>query len=235
MAESGRVVDAFYDAADKTSDCLAEVADAVRPLLRGWLHLVMFPLVVVFGMILIVGAQSFPGRISVIIYTATSALLFGTSALYHRGKWSPKAHLWLKRMDHSNIYLCIAGTYTPFAVLALEGTAQTAILVGVWAGALLGVIFRMGWPDAPRWLYTPLYVLLGWAAIFVLPELSKGAGGTALALTILGGVIYTVGGIIYGLKRPNTWPQVWAFHEYFHAATVLAWLSQYAAVSVVVF
>jgi hemolysin III len=205
-----------------------------KPRLRGWLHLGAFPAALTAGLILIATAPTGPGRASTAIYIATSAALFGISALYHRTTLSTRATTWLKRLDHANIYLIIAGTYTPIAVLALDGTARTALLAVVWTGAAAGVAFRTLWVGAPRWLYTPLYIILGWAAVFVIPELIAGAGTAATVLIFTGGVLYTVGGVIYALKRPNPSIQWFGFHEVFHAFTIAAYAAQFAAVAMVV-
>jgi hemolysin III len=193
----------------------------------------MFPISVVGGVVLVVNAQSFEGQVSVAIFSFTAALLFGTSALFHRGTWSPRVKGVLRRMDHSNIYLIIAGTYTPFAVLALPPSQGRTLLLIVWIGALTGVVFRVFWVGAPRWLYTTLYVVIGWVAIFFLPGLVAGAGVTAVVLIALGGVFYTIGAVVYGLKRPNPSPEWFGFHEVFHTLTIAAFTVHYVAVSIV--
>jgi hemolysin III len=205
-----------------------------KPRLRGWLHLGAFPAAITAGLILIATAPTLPGRLSTAVYIATSAALFGISALYHRTNLAPRATTWLKRLDHANIYLIIAGTYTPIAVLALDGTARNALLTVIWTGALAGVAFRTLWVTAPRWLYTPLYIILGWAAVFVMPQLVDGAGVAATVLIFTGGVLYTIGGVIYALKRPNPSVQWFGFHEVFHAFTIAAYIAQFAGVALVV-
>jgi len=207
--------------------------DIVKPKLRGWLHAVMFPIAVIGGFVLVANATTVEGQISVAIFSFTAALLFGTSALFHRGTWSPGVKGVLRRMDHSNIYLIIAGTYTPFAVLALPPSEGRVLLLIVWIGAFTGVVFRVFWVGAPRWLYTSLYVLIGWVAIFFLPGLVAGAGVTAVVLIALGGVFYTIGAVVYGLKRPDPFPEWFGFHEVFHTLTIAAFTVHYAAVSIV--
>jgi hemolysin III len=165
----------------------------------------------------------------------TSAVLFGVSALYHRGRWRPEVRAVLRRLDHANIYLLIAGSYTPVAVLALHGATQLVVLVSVWTAAAAGMAFRLIWINAPRWLYTPLYAVVGWVMVFVMPQLLHGAGAWPFSLIITGGVLYSLGGLVYGLKRPNPWPQVFGFHEVFHSLTLLAYAAQYAAISLIVF
>jgi hemolysin III len=140
----------------------------------------------------------------------------------------------LRRIDHANIFLIIAGTYTPFAVLLLEGGSRAALLWIVWTGALLGVAFRVIWPHAPRWLIVPTYIALGWVAVWFLPDFTRAGGVAVLVLLALGGVLYTLGGIVYATKRPDPYPTWFGFHEVFHTLVVLAYLAQYAAVVIVV-
>jgi hemolysin III len=206
----------------------------VRPALRGWLHAVTFPVALVAGLVLVVLASSQRARVAVAVYTFTAALLFGVSALYHRGSWSDTSRLTLRRIDHANIFLIIAGTYTPLCVLLVRGPARPAILIVVWLGALTGVLLSVAWPHAPRWLIVPVYVALGWVALFVLPQLLHHGGVALVVLTIGGGALYTAGGLVYGLRRPNLVPGTFGFHELFHAFTVLAFAAQYAAVAVAV-
>lgn len=204
-----------------------------RPRLRGWIHELAFPVVACAGLILIGVAPSAPERIAAIVYTVTSGMLFGVSALYHRGRWRAGTRVVLKRLDHANIYLLIAGTYTPVAVLALHGDARLTVLIVVWAGAAAGVAFRLLWIGAPRWLYTPLYVLLGWVMVLVMPQLLHGAGVAPFLLILTGGLLYSLGGLVYGLRRPDPWPRVFGFHEIFHTLTVAAYVAQYTAISLI--
>jgi hemolysin III len=141
----------------------------------------------------------------------------------------------LRSVDHANILILIAGTYTPVAVLALHGAARLAILIVVWTAAILGAVFRVAWASLPRWVYVPLYAGLGWAAAFVLPQLLYGAGAAALSLAVAGGVLYTLGALAYGMRRPDPWPRVFGFHEVFHACTVAAFACQYIAISLIVY
>lgn len=194
----------------------------------------MFPVSVVAGIVLVTTATTQEGRVTSAIFATTAALLFGTSALFHRGSWSPRVKGLLRRMDHSNIYLIIAGSYTPFAVLALPPDKGRTLLVIVWVGALAGVAFRVFWVGAPRWLYTTLYVVIGWVAIIYLPDLIDGAGVTAVVLIVVGGVLYSLGAVVYGMKRPNPWPEWFGFHEVFHSLTIAAFVAHYAAVWIVV-
>jgi hemolysin III len=212
-----------------------QTATAQVPRLRGVLHAGAFPVAIAAGGVLIALAPTATARFAAAVYAVTSALLFGVSAAYHRGHFSGRARDVLHRLDHANIYLIIAGTYTPFALLALRGDARTAVLAVIWAGAAAGVAFRVLWLSAPRWLYTLLYIVLGWTAVFVLPQLLRGAGAAALVLLLAGGVLYSLGGLVYGLRRPDPYPGWFGFHEVFHALTVAAYITQYVAVSLVVY
>lgn len=187
------------------------------------------------GFVLVIEASTLPGRLAAGVYMLTSAVLFGVSAVYHRGSWRPEVRAVLRRLDHANIYLLIAGTYTPVAVLALHGTTRFIVLVAVWSAAAAGMAFRLVWIDAPRWLYTPLYAAVGWVMVLVMPELLHGAGVWPFTLIITGGILYSLGGLVYGLRRPNPWPRVFGFHEVFHSLTVLAYAAQYTAISLIVF
>ncbi len=216
-------------------DRVEDVVAAVKPHLRGWLHAGSTPLVLAAGIVLVVLAPTAPARISASVFVVTAVLLFGTSAVYHRGTWSARTRVLLKRMDHSNIFLIIAGSYTPFAALLLPHDRARTLLVTVWAGAIAGVLFRVFWVGAPRWLYTPIYVALGWVAVFYLPAFYRSGGGALLTLIIIGGLLYTAGAVIYGLKRPNPSPRWFGFHEIFHACTVAAFVVHYIAVSIAVY
>jgi hemolysin III len=208
---------------------------AVKPRLRGWLHLAAFPAAVIGGLVLVLFAPSDRARLALTVYAVTSSLLFGISALYHRGRWSPRVHAVLARLDHANIFLIIAGTYTPFAVLVLPDGPGDVVLAVVWAGALLGVAFRVLWLDAPRWLYVPAYLALGWTAVFVLPEMVRRGGVVVTLLLLAGGALYSMGGLVYAVRRPDPSPRWFGFHEVFHALTIVAFTTQYVAVSLVAY
>jgi hemolysin III len=207
----------------------------LKPRLRGWLHLGMVPAALAAGIVLIALAETTSARVSVSIYVGTALLLFAVSAVYHRGTWSPRVSGFLRRFDHANIYLLIAGSYTPFGVLTLDGHVRVVSLASVWGGAIAGVIFRTTWLGAPRWLFTAFYLLLGWAGVIFLPALLRGAGVAAFVLVAVGGVLYSAGGVVYGLKRPNPSPAYFGFHEVFHSLTIAAFITQYVAVSLVVY
>ncbi|HET7724079.1 MAG TPA: hemolysin III family protein [Propionibacteriaceae bacterium] len=207
----------------------------IKPRLRGWLHASAVPLSLVGGVLLIVYATTTLGRIGAIVYLAASILLFGTSATYHRFGWGQVAAAILRRMDHSNIYLFIAATYTPLALLLLTGTSRVLLLTLIWSEAVAGVLFRVLWLSAPRWLYTVLYIGMGWAAVAWLPQLWSSGGPLVIGLIGAGGLIYTAGAVVYALKRPNPWPMWFGFHEIFHACTVLAAGCHYAAIALITF
>ena len=212
---------------------LMEAADVdaaveIRPTWRGWIHAAVFPVALVAGIVLIVVSQGAPAKWAAAVFMATSLLLFGNSALYHRFDWSPRVKVVLKRIDHANILLLIAGTYTPLATLALPPEKGVLLLCLVWGGAVLGILFRVFWIGAPRWLYVALYLLLGWAAVMYMVDLVQ-ASVPMMFLVIAGGLLYTGGAIVYGLKRPNPWPGHFGVPEIFHVCTVLAFLCHWTA------
>jgi hemolysin III len=214
---------------------LGRAIELAKPRLRGWLHAVTSPVALAAGVVLIVLAPTGPATVASVAYAVTSFVRYTTRAIYPRGSWSPAVEHRLKRLDHANIFLLIAGSYTPFALLALSGDDRIAVLSAVWGTALLGAAFRVFWVGAPRWLYTPLYIGLGWAAAFFIPQLMHGAGVPAFVLIVVGGALYTAGGLVYGLRRPNPSPRWFGFHEIFHACTVAAFTCQYIAASFVIY
>ncbi len=205
-----------------------------KPKLRGWLHFAAAPLALVLGLILMVPTPTEALRASVAVYVLTTVLLFGVSAAYHLGAGSPSVNARLRQLDHANIYLFIAGSYTPFAVAMPDRTVGWTILGLVWGVAVLGLIVRVVWRSAPRWLVVASYVGLGWVAVFYLPDIHRAYGGLVVVLLGIGGVLYTVGGVIYARKRPNFHPDWFGFHEMFHACTIAAYLVQYVAVAIAV-
>jgi hemolysin III len=208
---------------------------AVRPKRRGWLHAGTLPVALAAGVGLVVLAPSTQARVTSGIFALTAALLFGVSALYHRGRWSPRASAVLRRFDHANIFLIIAGTYTPFTILLLDRADAQVLLTLVWVGALAGVAFRVLWVGAPRWLYVPVYIALGWAAAFWLPQFASRAGIAVLVLITAGGLLYSAGAMVYALKRPNPSPRWFGFHEIFHTCTVAGFAAHNVGVWLVAF
>ena len=226
--------DAVRAGVESVGETLAEV----KPRLRGWIHLGIAPLALVGGIVLIALSPTATTRIGSALFAVSALLLFGVSALYHTGTWSPRVWTFLRRFDHANIFLLIAGSYTPITLILLDGTQQVVLLSVVWSGAILGVLFRVFWVGAPRWLYTPIYIALGWAAVFFLPAFYEGAtdlgfgiGITTFVLIVTGGALYTFGGLVYGFRRPDPWPTWCGFHEVFHSFTVLAFITHYVGVS----
>ncbi|MDD7917493.1 hemolysin III family protein [Actinomycetospora callitridis] len=211
----------------------------VKPRLRGWLHLWSFVVAVAAGIVLVslAGATvSAEAAVAVAVYSLTVCGVFGVSALYHRRTWhTARARTLMKRLDHAMIFVFIAGTYTPFAVLALPERTGLIVLAVVWAGALGGVVLKIAWPHAPRWVGVPFYLALGWVAVFVIPDLLHRGGVAALVLLIVGGAFYSLGAVFYALRRPVGWPDTFGFHEFFHAATIIAAACHYVAIWLVLY
>jgi hemolysin III len=203
-----------------------------RPRHRGVLHQWAFAGSAVLTCILLLIADHADGRLSLGLYAICVTGLFGVSALYHRRLWSPVARRWMRRLDHSMIFLLIAGTYTPFAVLALGGETATILLVVLWSGALVGVTITLCWIDAPHWLVAAVCAVLGWTAVAALPAVADSLGWGAVLLIAAGGVLYRAGAAVYALKRPDPVPAVFGFHEVFHVLVVLAALAHYLAIVV---
>ncbi len=217
---------------------MADKMSELKPRLRGWIHAGSIPFIVVAGAVLVLLSPTTGTKVGSAVFIGSALLLFSVSAVYHLGTWQPAVWALLRRLDHSNIFILIAGTYTAFAMLLLHGSARTYLLVGIWSGAVLGVLFRVFWTAAPRWLYTPLYIALGWFAVFFIPDFVEGARDLSssvafavLGLVVLGGVFYTLGGVVYALKRPDPRPEWFGFHEVFHTCTILAVVAHYVAVS----
>ncbi len=206
-----------------------------KPLMRGWLHLGFAPVALIVGVILTALSPTLLGRVGCGVYTLAAVQLFGTSAAYHRGNWSPPTLALFRRIDHSNIFIFIAGTYTPLALVMLDGTARVALLVLIWSIAVLGVAFRVLWLGAPRWLYTLLYVAMGWAAIGWMPQFWANGGPAVVMLVLAGGLIYSLGAVAYGTKRPTISQKWFGFHEVFHSATILAAICHLIAIGIAVF
>ena len=211
----------------------------VKPRLRGWLHLWSFVVALAAGASLIsLAAATVSGEAAAAcaVYSATVLGLFGISALYHRRSWTTaRSRTVMKRLDHAMIFVFIAGTYTPFAVLALPPTTGLVVLVVVWTGALGGVVLKVARPHAPRWVGVPFYLALGWVAVFVLPDLLERGGVAALVLLLVGGGFYSLGALCYAFRRPVGWPATFGFHEFFHAATVVAAICHHVAIWLVLY
>ena len=201
----------------------------MKPKLRGWIHAGTFPVAIALGALLIAFSQGVAATAGAIIFMVTSLALFGVSALYHRIGWSPKVHAIFRRIDHANIFLLIAGTYTPLSLMLLPREKATVLLALVWTGALAGVLFRVFWLGAPRWLYVVLYVVLGWSAMLFVTDLFR-ASWITMTLVAIGGLLYSIGAAVYGFKRPNPSPKWFGFHEVFHTLTVAAFLLQWTGV-----
>lgn len=212
-----------------------QAAPPIKPMMRGWLHLGMAPLILIAGLTLTALAPTLEGRIGCAIYTLAAVQLFGTSAAYHRGNWSARTVAIFRRIDHSNIFVFIAGTYTPIALALLSGWSRWSLLILIWSIAILGVVFRVTWLSAPRWLYTMLYVAMGWAAMGWLGSLWSSGGPAVVLLIISGGLIYSLGAVAYGTKRPSLSPRWFGFHELFHACTIVAAICHIVAIGLSVF
>jgi hemolysin III len=211
-----------------------EALDELKPHLRGWLHAATAPLALAAGVVLVVLSPTASTRLGSAVFAASALALFTASATMHRGlgHWSPRTMLWLRRLDHASIFLLIAGSYTPFTLLLLEGQERNTLLTVVWIGAALGIVFRVFWTGAPRWLYTPIYIALGWAAVFYLPSFYESASAAVISLLAVGGILYTIGGVVYGFRWPDPSPRWFGFHEVFHTLTIAAFVTHYVGVSI---
>jgi hemolysin III len=211
---------------------VAPAVPVLKPRLRGVLHQWAFFVSLVTGAVLVLVAPAGRATLAVGIYALTVAGLFGVSAIYHRVNWASAAtRRWMRRLDHSMIFLLIAGTYTPFALLALHGALATAILVAVWGGAIAGIVLNLVWLDAPKWLTAVVYVTLGWVAVLAFPALFDNLGVTPTMLVALGGVLYTIGAVVYASRKPDPVPAVFGYHEVFHALVIAAAAVQYAVIA----
>ena len=205
-------------------------APLVKPRLRGVSHQWAFFVSLLTGAALVIAAPAGRATFAAAVYAVSVAALFGTSALYHRITWKPTARRWMRRLDHSMIFVLIAGTYTPFALLVLHGTLSRVVLVAVWGGALLGIVLKLVWIDAPKWLIATVYLALGWVGIVTIPQLVSRAGIGAVTLLMVGGLLYTAGAVIYALRRPDPSPKVFGYHEIFHLLVIAAAAVHYAAI-----
>jgi hemolysin III len=204
---------------------------SVKPRLRGVSHMYAFFVSLGCGVGLVLVASGRAATVAAAIYASAVSALLGTSALYHRVTWGPHVRRWMRRLDHSMIFVLIAGTYTPVAVLALDGGVATTLLCVVWGGALAGVVLKLAWIDAPRWLFVAVYVALGWVSVTVLGRLPAEIGWLGVLGLAAGGVLYTVGGVVYAIRRPDPAPAVFGYHEVFHALVIAAVALHYAVVA----
>jgi hemolysin III len=224
--------EAVGERATAAKEATAEAIAAVKPKLRGVSHEWAFFMSLGFGVALIVLAETPKATLAVAIYAVSLSALFGTSALYHRVNWSrPQVRQWMRRLDHSMIFFLIAGTYTPFALLVLNGTLGMAILAVVWIGAIAGAIVEMIWIDHPKWASALIYLSLGWVAVATFPDLwsTMGPGGTLLLA--VGGLLYTAGAVVYAIQRPNPNPAIFGYHEVFHLFVIAAAIAHFSAIA----
>ena len=205
------------------------------PRLRGVFHLWALWASIAAGVVLVALADGVVATFSSWVYATALATMFGASALYHRCRWqSATRRLWARRLDHSTIFLFIAASYTPFALLRFHGTTRWLVLVCVWAGAMLGLVLELLWVDSPRWLKAFAYMAVGWVGVLAAPQLFPAVGVGAAVLVIVGGGLYTVGALVYAAKWPDPFPRILGFHEVFHLLVVAAAVTQFVAVSLVV-
>lgn len=220
---------------EEVSDRLRDTVEVIKPKLRGWLHLATTPLAFFSFVVMIVIADDPVARAGAAVFMVSALMLFGVSAVYHTGTWREGVERTLRRLDHSNIFIMIAGSYTPFSLLLLEPSQAAIMLSLVWGGAILGVLFKVFWLHAPRWVYVPLYLALGWAAVLYWDVFVDTAPTSVMVLLVTGGLLYTVGALVYGFKRPNPSPRWFGFHEVFHALTIAAFIVHYIGVSILVY
>lgn len=205
----------------------------MKPTWRGLSHLYAFFASLISGTILFWLAPNAPAAATSAVYAASVTALFGTSAAYHRIDWSERGRMWMRRLDHSMIFLLIAGTYTPFAIVGVGGSEAVRILALVWSGCALGIGLQLFWPTVPKALNALVYIAVGWVGVSELPRLIDALGVTAVSLIGIGGVLYTAGAIVYALRRPDPWPRTFGYHEIFHALVIIAAILHFAAVALV--
>jgi hemolysin III len=207
---------------------------AVKPRFRGVLHLGAFVVSILVAPLLLLSADAFRARLAAAVFAFSVAGCFGASALYHRVTWPPPVRRWMRRVDHAGIYLLIAGTYTPVSLLVLDGTWRRVVLAVIWAGALAAILFKFTWLDAPNWVAAAIGMALGWVSVVVLPQLVGRLEPSALTLLIAGGLLYSLGAIVYARRKPDPLPRVFGYHEVFHALTIAAATCQYIAIALFV-
>lgn len=224
--------EAAIEKAGAAKEAATDAIALVKPKLRGVSHEWAFFLSLGFGTALIILAKTPEATLAVAIYAVSLSALFGTSALYHRVNWTrPKARLWMRRLDHSMIFFLIAGTYTPFALLVLDGPLADAILAVVWIGAIAGAIVEMIWIDHPKWVAALIYLALGWVAVAAFPGLWSSMGVGGALLVAFGGLLYTAGAVVYATQRPNPSPAIFGYHEVFHLLVIAAAVAHFSAVA----
>ena len=217
----GERATAAREAAVEKAGAAREAIAAVKPKLRGVSHEWAFFISLFLGAGLIIAAKTPKATLAVAIYAVSLSALLGTSALYHRVNWTrPSVRRWMRRLDHSMIFFLIAGTYTPFALLVLDGPLADAILVAVWIGAIAGAIVEMVWIEHPKWVAALIYLSLGWVAVISFPELWGSMGTVGTLLVAAGGLLYTAGAVVYATQRPNPNPRVFGYHEVFHLLVI---------------
>ena len=207
------------------------VAEEVIPRLRGLLHAHAAWVAGAASIVLVALAPTGAARIAALIYGGGLIALFSASALYHRWPGDPRWKPWLRRLDHSTIFVFIAASYTPVALLVLHGSTRTVVLVSVWAGAVVGVILSLAWITAPRWLQAACYLAVGWVAVIALPELWRQVGAAPFLLLAAGGALYSLGAAVYAIRKPNLWPRTFGFHEVFHALVIAAAAMHFVAMA----
>lgn len=220
---------------DSLASTVHRVEEALKPRLRGVLHEAAFAISLVTGTVIVCLTHGAMATVSVSVYATAVALLFGTSAAYHRGTWSPRAQSIMSRLDHSMIFVLIAGTYTPLCLVLLDGWVRWLIFSLVWGGALGGIIARNAARHAPRWIFVTFYLVLGWIAVAIIPQVLSVGGVAVLVLLLVGGLLYSVGAVVYARRSPNPSPQWFGFHEVFHAFTLAAFAAHYVAISLAVY
>ena len=223
------------DLLDTVTETVHRLEAAVKPHLRGVLHEVAFAISLVTGTVIVCLAEGAKERVAASVYAASVALLFGTSAAYHRGVWGPRAHGLMSRLDHSMIFVLIAGTYTPFALLLLHGWVRWVVFGIVWGGAAAGITLRNVLRQPPRWVFVLLYLALGWVAVGIVPQILSAGGVAVFVLVIVGGVFYSAGAVVYARQKPDPSPRWFGFHEVFHALTLAAFAVHYIAVSLAIY
>jgi len=207
------------------------VAEEVIPRLRGLLHAHAAWVAVGASVALVALAPTGPARVASVIYGAGLVAVFSASAVYHRWRGDPRYKPWLRRLDHSTIFIFIAATYTPVAILVLDGPVQTVVLISAWAGAAAGVAMSLAWIDAPRWVQAACYLSLGWVAIVAFPQIPDRVGLAPFVLLAVGGALYSIGAAVYALQRPNLWPRTFGFHEVFHTLVIAAAVVHFIAMA----